>query len=244
MLNITICENDIFTCSFIEDTILKYTNRKNIKVDIGVFYKGETLYKYLNKTDYNYISYIDILFIDTELKELSGIDVGNYIRNELKNELIQIVYISNSDSYAMKLFKIRPFDFLLKPLKKCEIIEVLDKILNLKFNTDIFFEYYIKGSYFKVALDNIIYFKSEGKKVNIVTKKLEENKQFYGKISNVQKVVNPQNFLLVHKSFLVQYKYIVNYTYNSLEMITGEIIPISQANRKSVRLTLQSLRQN
>ena len=55
--------------------------------------------------------HIDILFLDIELFQLSGVEVGDYIRNRLGDRKMQIIYVSGKPSYALQLFKNQPMDF-------------------------------------------------------------------------------------------------------------------------------------
>lgn len=97
----------------IETMLNQIADQLNIHVEISVWFSGETLQDYLNKGNR-----VDLVFLDIELMRLSGIDLGHYIRKELNNINIQIVYISSKTSYAIKLFKTQPYDFLIKPIKE------------------------------------------------------------------------------------------------------------------------------
>ena len=72
-----------------------------------------------------------MLFLDIELPKMNGVAVGQYIRETLKNETIQIAYISSKQEYAMELFEMRPINFLVKPLYEKKIENVIDKFLQL-----------------------------------------------------------------------------------------------------------------
>ena len=126
MYNIGICDDVNRVCSYIENIILEYTLKKNRKVNIEVWYTGESLCEYL-KTGQE----IDILFLDIELFQLNGIQVAEYIRNVLENRRMQIIYISGKDAYAQKLFKTQPMDFLVKPIKKEDVIESVELAFKL-----------------------------------------------------------------------------------------------------------------
>ena len=58
-----------------------------------------------------------MLFLDIELITTDGIQVGKFIREELKNLETTIIYISSKSSYAMQLFQVQPLGFLIKPLE-------------------------------------------------------------------------------------------------------------------------------
>ena len=47
--------------------------------------------------------YFDILFLDIEMKKMDGVMVGHYIREQLHNDSMLIIYISSYTQYAMEL---------------------------------------------------------------------------------------------------------------------------------------------
>ena len=75
VFHIGICDDEKGTCAELENMIYEYGEKQRIKVDISVWYTGESLCKFLKKENT-----LDILFLDIELISTDGIKVGNYIR--------------------------------------------------------------------------------------------------------------------------------------------------------------------
>lgn len=116
MYYIAICDDETFTCSAIEQQLLDLSEKANIPMQVDVFYSGNGFINYLrNKIQY------DILFLDIELQDINGIEIARYLRNSMNDEHIQIIYISSKTEYALKLFKTRPMDFLVKPFNVNDI---------------------------------------------------------------------------------------------------------------------------
>lgn len=111
MIRIAICDDEIGTCSDIENMILDFADSHALQIETEVFYSGETLYRFLKSE-----CVFDLIFLDIQLLEMDGILVGKQIREQLKNEKVSIVYISSKETYAMHLFQVRPLDFLIKPI--------------------------------------------------------------------------------------------------------------------------------
>ena len=54
----------------------------------------------------------DIIFLDIELGDINGVEVGKFIREKQKDQVVQIVYISaQTKYYCMELFDIRPMNY-------------------------------------------------------------------------------------------------------------------------------------
>ena len=104
---------------------------------------------------------LDILFLDIELPEKNGVDVGYYIRESMMNVGMHIIYISSKTSYALDLFDIHPYNFFVKPLSCEKICSEIEKLLQLDRQDKRFFTYIYNKSQYKVLYGNIIYLKSD-----------------------------------------------------------------------------------
>ncbi len=126
---IGICDDEQLTCSELENYINEIFECKDDEAEIYVWNSGEAL-----KKDISNGVKIDILFLDIELLDSNGIELGKYIRNYMKNMSMNIVYISSMTEYAMELFKIHPYDFVeigksyiinLKHMRECHVSYVV-----------------------------------------------------------------------------------------------------------------------
>lgn len=236
MYRIAVCDDESTICAQIESIVLRYSEKADIAIDVPVYYSGEELYKELQRG-----TVFDLIFLDIELRVLNGIEVGKRIREELGNEIVQIVYISSKQGYAMDLFDVRPLHFLLKPIDEERIIGVIEKMRGLHERRSQFFKFQIGKEYYKIPLQKILYFESCGKKIHLISE--DEIFEFYGKLIDVLKELDKQDFLWIHQSYIVHNLYIAKYRYESVTLINGKEFPISQPFRKEVREWLMGRRR-
>ncbi len=228
MFRVAICDDEKEICSYIENIIWEFNKTTNERIEVDVFYSGEELYSEIqNGTSY------DLIFLDIELQSISGIDIGRKIRDEIKNEIVLIVYISGKDSYAMDLFEVRPMNFLIKPIQSDKIIKVLKKALELTNNLNNVFCYKQGRKSVRKEIKEIIYFESMDRQIRMVT--LDGDDIFYGTLKEVYEQVEKYNFIACHKSYLINYRHVAEFQYEQLTMTNKEVIPISQPQRKYVR---------
>lgn len=100
MFKIAVCDDESAICSQIENIIV--SNRKSFlkSVEIEVFYSGKDLCEFIEKGhDF------DLIFLDIEMDNLSGVEAGKIIREKLDNQAIQIVYVSGKENYRKVLAK-------------------------------------------------------------------------------------------------------------------------------------------
>jgi len=88
MLNIGICDDGREICAVMEEQILRYAKDRGIAVEKKVWYTGEGLCDYVRQG-----GSLDILFLDIELYHMSGIEAAGFIREQLEDRRMQIIYI-------------------------------------------------------------------------------------------------------------------------------------------------------
>ncbi|MDF2617201.1 MAG: LytTr DNA-binding protein [Sedimentibacter sp.] len=236
MLRIAICDDDKIICQQLEDMLADIEEESNEQFEVEVFYSGEELYRFLKKNNrYN------LIFLDIEMRDLNGVEVGKKIRDEMNDETTQIVYISGREDYAMDLFEVRPLNFLIKPVSKSKVEAAVNKAIKILGESKHFYEYKNGNVNFSVPVGDILYFESDGRKVNIIL--MDDVKVFYGKLSEVEDKLRSQDFIMIHKSYLINFNHVVEYTYDYVKMSNKETLTISQNNRKAVREQLLRRKQ-
>lgn len=246
MYQVGVCDDGVNICAFLEEAITKYGLKKKVELNVKTWNRGEHLQHYLLEGND-----LDILFLDIELLKLNGVDVAEYIRNELEDRNMQIIFISSKSSYAQSLFKVQPMDFLVKPIKQEQIEKALDLAIKLCKKNNRRFEYRVGKEYFYIPFGKIMYFSGMGRMVEIICcadknrkyianddmeTDIFENK-FYGKLKDVKESL-PSNYIMIHQSYIVNVDYILKYTYEFVRLTDGTELPISKPNRKQVRQRL------
>jgi len=228
VFRIAVCDDEQVICSQIEKIILNFAAANNEKIDTQVFYSGEELCRFLEAGQS-----FDLIFLDIELKLINGIEVGKRIRDELDNQILQIVYISGKDSYYKDLFDVRPMHFLHKPIVEAEIVKDLRLAMKLSDKLGGVFIYKKGHEIYRKPVKNILYFESSNREVKMVTNEGEE--VFYGKLDEVFNQVAKYHFMYIHKYYIVNYFFVTKFKYEEVTMSNMEVLPISQARRKTTR---------
>lgn len=224
---IGICDDEKSICSMIEEMLVSYSKNNGIKIEVEIWFTGETLCNYLEK-DHE----LDILFLDIELIKMSGIQVANFIRGHMENMYMQIIYISYHISYAPQLFKTQPLEFLVKPITQQQINEVMilaNKVIGKYVGV---FEFQRGKEYYHIPYKKIMYFTIDGKKIKLVT--YSTSITFYGKFKDIILSL-PKDFIKIHQSYVVNKRFITEYAYDFIEMADGSNLAISKLHRKIVR---------
>lgn len=230
MYYIGICDDSSLICSFIEQCITRQAKKERISIETEVWESGEELL-YALKNNYD----IDILFLDIELITMTGIEIAQYIRKQMDNYDMQIIYISGKEIYAFDLIDTQPLNFLIKPLNEKKVQEVFMFACKLLGRKEDKFEYTVGRSVIRISFDDIYYFYSMGRIIHIKMK--TDIREFYGQLKEIYNRL-PDSFYMIHQSYIVNSKYIIRYSYDSIELKNGELLTISKSYRKAIRQRL------
>lgn len=127
---------------------------------------------------------VELLFLDIELEKQRGMELGRFIRQELVDYEMQIVYVSYEPGYAMELFDTEPLGFLIKPITKEKLLDVCRRFVQRKKKNKQSY-YYKEGLETKVlSFEDVMYFASMAHKIIVYGK--EETMEFYGKLGALE----------------------------------------------------------
>ena len=224
---IAVCDDESVICRTIYDMIKDISKLIDIRFETDCFSSGEELCDEMKSNPY------DLIFLDIELSRMNGVAVGKYIRENLNNETVQIAYISSKQQYAMELFESRPINFLIKPITSEKIRAIIEKLLKLNAVDTQIFKFKVRQEFIKLPMSEIIYLSSSGRTVTLVS--LDKSYTFYGTLEDIYSEIKNGHFLYIHKSFIVNYRYVRQYEYEQVTLLDGTVLPISQPRRKLIR---------
>lgn len=118
----------------------------------------------------------------------------------------------------------------------------MEKIFSIIGKNECNFEYKNQGNSYRIMYKDILYFQSDGRKINIVMEKKIES--FYGKLSEIEQMCPEGVFLRIHKSYLINMCHAKEITYKWIKMINGDVLDISRSNRVAIRRKLMESMAN
>ncbi|MBR6697851.1 MAG: response regulator transcription factor [Lachnospiraceae bacterium] len=231
MLRIAICDDEIQFQKMIKTILEEYLNTKEMEYSIDLYESGVDL---LNG-DIEVSTY-DIVFLDINMAELDGLDVAKKIREY--SEDIEIVFVTAYASYSMEGYKVRAVRYVLKGkgILKPALVECMDCIIekNMRKKMRRKMEFAEDTKY--LAVDNIMYIESELHKVKFYIQ--EDGYSVYtkyAKLDEIEDEFKEYKFIRMHKSYLVNPKYIKEITRYELKMTNGNILAVPKDKYKKVK---------
>ena len=229
---IGICDDEQSTCAKIEKNIQEFFETRSESADIYSWNEGEGFCSDMVKGEKP-----DILFLDIELPGKNGVEVGQYIRKKLRDDAMHIIYVSSKTSYAMELFKNHPYDFLVKPVTKENVVKVLSELLVSDELDRRFYTYTSRKVLHKITVGNIAFLESRGRhiEIHLIDGRTEE---FVGKLKAEMDKLPPQ-FVRISQSYIVNLKYVESCGYDHVIMMRGETLNITQPHRAEFKKSLR-----
>ena len=124
-MNIAICDDDN-QCSGMLNILLKeYASRKNItNLSVSIYTDGHDLLDALQED-----KSFDVCILDIVMPAVSGIDLGIKLREIGYNGII--IYLTSSREHALDSYKVKAFNYILKPVIPEELFSTLDDTLHI-----------------------------------------------------------------------------------------------------------------
>lgn len=234
-MKIAICDDVSIILDKIEDILESNKELNKLDMDILQFVSIESVIEYLREGNI-----IDLIFLDIEFPEKSGIYLANFIRNIKENYATEIIFISGSDKYFRELLDFQPTTFIKKPFIDSDIIEAFEIFLKRLDVSNLKFIFKSEGHSYLVPYNEILYFESEGKK-NIIYYG-NKSYSFYGKFSDLNEKIDRDNFIRIHRSYIVNFDKVTSITKNSLLLTNSIQLPIGRKYRELVEDTILNTR--
>lgn len=194
--------------------------------------KSGTFAAFSNVMDlYPVVSQYDVVFIDIKMPDKDGITAAKELA-EIASDLI-IVFVSDYDSYVWESFQADPVYFLRKAYLREELPRVVEKCIYTyaKRNQDII----IEGSHetFRCKVRELYYIEAQGKFISLHF--AQDEKRIRTAFSKVEKQLEKQTFLKVHRSYLVNGIHIRSFQNKQVILENGEVLPVSKYRYETIR---------
>ncbi len=169
---------------------------------------------------------VDLVFLDIQMEQFSGLQFLESLQNRP-----EIVIVSAYSQYAVDGFNFSVADYLLKPFSFERFSKAIDKVQNNLGSRPHRDYMFVKTEYRmeRINFSDILYIEGKGAYLRIVTKaaKIMTLQNF----QHMESLLPSDNFVRVHKSFIVAMNKIEHIERNRIKM-GGELIPVGLSYRE------------
>lgn len=175
----------------------------------------------------------DIYFLDIDIPDYSGIQAAERIRKLYPDGVI--VFVSAKEERVFETFSVAPAAFVRKEqfqtdLKKA-VQSLHERVFRLQQTWCVLHD--AVGGELKLDLEQVMYLEAQDKYVDIITlKKVHLIRQT---ITELEKELEGHSFVRIHRSYLVNCKFIYRIGKNKLFLDNGRELPVSRYRMAEVK---------
>lgn len=187
---------------------------------------------------------VDLIFLDINLPELSGIELAKTISEKTK-----IIFTTAYSEYAVESYKTDAIDYLLKPITQEDFLRATNKALKLfqgkepvNTNNDLQKDHFFvksKGQFVKVNLQDIQYIESLSEYVNIYFTDQSSIKTLMS-LKELETKLPKDVFMRVHRSFIVNLEKITTVERNRIIFNQKDYVPIGLQYKNEFKTFLEN----
>ena len=193
-------------------------------------YDGLEAFEYLNKNN------VDLIFLDLNMPKLKGFDFLKTLQNPPK-----VIVTTAYKEFALEGYELNISDYLLKPFSFERFLKAINKAFSTntlqdfdksegnKISKRIFLG--SKKIYTQIEIDDILFVEASGNYTKVVTK--NNSISIREKLSEVLSSLPKEEFLQIHKSFVVAPKHIKTIEGNRV-FILDHIVPIGKVYKTNI----------
>lgn len=220
-----------FTCIIVDDEppairlLEKYISKVHFLSLENSFTNPLEALQYLNSNT------VDLVFLDIQMPEISGIQLSKII-----NSNTQIIFTTAYAQFALDSYDVAAVDYLLKPIDFERFYKAVNKINALpqpiqETDTDsyLFVKTDGKNNFIKLFIKDILYI--EGLKNYLSIQLRHEQIITYGTLKHLKESLPKQDFVQIHKSYIIALKHIDKIDNQSVWINNSEL-PIGNTYKK------------
>jgi two-component system LytT family response regulator len=226
-----------YSCVIIEDEPLALEKTKDFVLKVPFLNLAATFDNALTGLAYLNNNKVDVLFLDINMDELTGIEL---LESSRINS--QVIITTAYQEYALKGYELQITDYLLKPFTFNRFLQAVNKAQDnmVKRATDAPPEFiFVKteNRLEKIMIDDIVYIEGmrDYRRIHTVTSKVMTLQNF----SEFESLLPPALVCRVHKSYMVALNKIVAVERGRIK-IADQLIPISDTYKESFFLLINN----
>jgi two-component system LytT family response regulator len=220
-INLLIADDELSGRSTLELLVRKeLPDGENIHIDIVA--SLDDVVKKINENNY------ELIFLDINFKGKSSFEIVELIPKSTK-----VVFVTAYAEHVIKALRSNAFDSLLKPVKQEELSNCLKRYFDnrLDFEANEILQIREKGFNRRIQIKEISHIKGQGPYSHIFVNKEQIT------IARTLKSILPElgnNFIRIHKSYLVNRAFIKAFQYNQLILTNKICLPVSRNGIKNL----------
>ena len=218
-MKIAICDDEEVQLDLLTKYCDKWGQSTGEYCTIDVFKSSEEfLFKYEEIKDY------DVLFLDIQMKEISGMDLAKKLRN-LKDG-VTIIFVTGDKDYVFQGYEVQALDYVMKPINQERLFQVLNRAKEFIKKEEDYLFIQSDGVIHKIKQLDIC--SIESSRHESILYMMDSELVCKKGISELEGEVKDKYFYRCHRSYLVNLSKISSISKKDVALENGMMIPIAR----------------
>ncbi len=232
-MKIAICDDEMQDLSEYRKRIAGILEKNKIVAKIELFQSAKELMFAMEDE----AEEIDVLFLDINMPEMSGVEVAHWIRE--KKLTCEIIFLTVSREHMLSAFDVGALHYVVKGLMDGAKLEeiCLKAVEKVSTRNKEVITVSCAGESRRIPIEDILYF--EVQNYIIIVYYGDTKFEFYSTLGKIENQLLSRGFVRTHRSYLVNLQQVRAVMRQELELTNGEKVPVGRKYAEEVRLLLQ-----
>ncbi len=221
-MKIALCDDEKYYLDHFSGLLKSLDNFSRSQIDL--YSSGQSLLKTLAQEPY------DIVFLDIDMPEMTGLDLGKYIFENYPKTVI--IFVTNHDKYAIDAFDCSACGYLLKSCDSSRFNKTIEKALRQyrMLNKYVYLNY--ETGTVTLPIDNIFHIEYVGRRCNYYTTNgiFTIRKALRSALSEIEEF----GFAKIHQYRIVNLSKILSINKTSIQLIDNTVVELSRYRHDEV----------
>lgn len=228
-MKIAICDDDWH----MQQTLRLFIDQTYQDLDMLVdgFTSGEALLAAVQKQSQPY----QLILLDIEMRGVDGLETARRVRALLPD--CYIIFITSHDEFALTGYEVQAFRYLVKPVQPEKLTEAISAV-RAELADQLTLHVEDGPVEALVRARDIFYVEAQDKRVRLVTAR--ETFSDRRGIDEVAALLAQEDFYRVHRSYLINLRYVAFMDGTTVQLVNGDQVPISRLRKKAFKNAFQA----
>lgn len=218
-ISMGICDDEKYAHDMVEEYIKQICLGNKISIKIYHYYSRQEL---LDSCDR-----LDGLFLDIDMPEMDGIELGLRLRKN--NVSYKIIMLTAREDRYREAFKINAFRFISKPVRRDDFDEaILALCQSLDNDTEV--SVFKNRKEYKISQKIITFIESKNSETRVYTEDCEYRSEM--SLKSWMEILDQKSFYQSSRSYIVNMRYVKEIEKNQIRLETGELVECARRSKK------------
>lgn len=174
-----------------------------------------------------------LIFQDILFGVEKGLRFARMLRERDRN--FELVFVTTNPEYAVESFAAFPLSFLIKPVSRGQLAEVIDRFLEKRAPRTLCLA--TPRGAMRLPVADVVYFEIYGHTI-VIHLRDGSSKSWRGTFKELEDMLPPNCFVRTHRSFLVNLEHVVEFERVWIRLSSGDTVPVSKSAHPNVQASL------